>query len=86
MTNDIANKSSDILHQYKELVDAIKLKNNVAHIVMSLPLPRLVDFETTWPEQLNVNNNVTIHGRSNGYIPRKSYKPFLAKQSGHEPQ
>ena len=53
---------------------------------MSLPLPRPVDFATSWPEQLNIINNVTHHGRTKGYIPWKSYKPFLEKQRHHETQ
>ena len=85
-TNDLANKNTNILHQYQELVQAIQTRNNIARIVLSLPLPRPVDFQTTWPTEININNNVTFYGTSNGYILWKSYKPFLAKQRGHEPQ
>ena len=34
-TNDIANKSQDVLHMYHGLVDEIKTKNNVAKYVLN---------------------------------------------------
>ena len=85
-TNDVANRCHNILQLYRQLVQSIKNKNNVAKIIISLPIPRPVDFQTSWPLQVDINNNATWQGRQHGYKTWKTYKPFLSKQRGNQPQ